>query len=143
MDVTALLATKGNAVHTIGDGARVGDAVDRLRAQGIGALVVTGATPPMVGLLSERDVVVHLAERGAHVLDATVSELMVTDVATCTSATTVLELMALMTERRIRHIPVLDANQLTGLVSIGDVVKARLDELERERRDLIEYVSAR
>jgi CBS domain-containing protein len=143
VDVLSLLSTKGRAVHTIDGTARVSDAVDRLHSERVGALVVTGASPPMIGLLSERDIVVHLAELGASVLDASVTSLMVSDVPTCAPATTMMELMSMMTERRIRHVPVIDDNELVGLVSIGDVVKARLDELERERRDLLEYVSAR
>jgi CBS domain-containing protein len=143
MFVTALLETKGHDVATIDEATSVADAVEVMRARGIGALVVTGATPPLVGMFSERDVVRHLATRGADILAEPVSALMSPLVATCEPGTLVTTLMGLMTERRIRHVPVLDGGALVGLVSIGDVVKARFDELELERRDLLEYVSAR
>jgi signal-transduction protein with cAMP-binding, CBS, and nucleotidyltransferase domain len=143
MDVSSLLATKGRVVHTIAHTASINDAVTKLHDERVGALVVTGDRPPLVGLLSERDIVMRLAEDGVSILDRAVADLMTTDVATCAPSTTVMELMTVMTERRIRHVPVLEDNELVGLVSIGDVVKLRLDELERERRELLEYVSAR
>ena len=143
MHVTALLDTKGHDVATIDQNATVRAAVDAMRQRGIGALVVTGATPPLVGVISERDVVRALALRGAAILDENVSALMSTSVTTCHPSTSCTTLMGLMTEHRIRHVPVLYDGELIGLVSIGDVVKARFDELEREKRDLLEYVSAR
>ncbi len=143
MHVTALLETKGHDVVTIAHDAVVRDAVATMREHGIGALVVTSATTPLAGILSERDVVRHLAERGGSILDDPVSALMSQSVTTCEPDTSVTTLMGLMTEHRIRHVPVLAGGQLVGLVSIGDVVKARFDELERERRDLLDYVSAR
>lgn len=143
MDVASLLATKGRAVFTIAQSARLTDAIGKLHDERVGALIVTGDTPPFAGLLSERDIVRHLATVGAERLGDPVSALMTTDVVTCTTQTTMIELMGLMTEGRIRHIPVVEDGELVGLVSIGDVVKARLDELEREKRDLLEYVSAR
>ena len=84
-----------------------------------------------------------LAERGAAILDERVSGLMTAEVTTCAEATSVTDLMGLMTSRRIRHVPVVTDGQLTGMVSIGDVVKARFEELEGEKRDLLDYVSAR
>jgi len=141
--VTQLLAHKGDDVATISKDRTIADAVNVLRERGIGALVVTGSGTPLKGILSERDVVRALALRGASVLSDTVESLMSTDVATCTPDTTCTDLMGLMTEHRIRHVPVMSDGRLVGLVSIGDVVKARFDELEREKRDLLEYVSAR
>ncbi len=114
-----------------------------LRERQIGALVVTGPTPPLVGIFSERDVVRALAARGATILAERVGQLMSTDVSVCGESNELHELMTMMTERRIRHVPVVDGGSLVGLVSIGDVVKARLDELEHDKRDLLEYVSGR
>jgi CBS domain-containing protein len=114
-----------------------------LRERGIGALVVTGSTPPLSGILSERDVVRALARHGEHVLELKVVDLMSTEVTTCDEQASVNDLMGLMTSLRIRHLPVVQDGSLSGLISIGDVVKARLDELEQERQSLLDYVSAR
>jgi CBS domain-containing protein len=143
MNVTTLLEGKGHNVATIDQASPVTEALRVMRDHGVGALVVTGATPPLVGIVSERDVVRHLAERGAAILDEPVSALMSSSVTTCDPTTSATTLMGIMTEHRIRHIPVLEESRLVGIVSIGDVVKARFDELERERRDLLDYVSAR
>ncbi|MDE3083277.1 MAG: CBS domain-containing protein [Acidobacteriota bacterium] len=143
MHVSDLLAVKGREVATISQELTVADALGVLRDRGIGAIVVTASVAPLSGILSERDIVRALAVHGAAALDMTVSDLMSTTVTTCTEETSVDELMALMTERRIRHVPVVVDAVLVGLVSIGDVVKARVDELERDRRELIDYVNAR
>ena len=143
MRVSDLLAVKGREVATISQESTVADALAVLREHGIGAIVVTSSVAPLSGILSERDVVRALAIHGAAALDMAVSDLMSTTVTTCAEETSVDELMALMTERRIRHVPVVVDAALVGLVSIGDVVKARVDELERERRELIDYVNAR
>jgi len=143
VQVASLLANKGNDVATISQERTVNDALQLLRERGIGALVVTGPTPPLVGIFSERDAVRALATSGADALNMTVAQLMSSDVLTCDVTTTVTELMGLMTERRIRHLPVVHDQQLVGMISIGDVVKARFDELEHEKRDLLDYVTAR
>ncbi len=143
MNVSHLLATKGRDVATINQERSVRDAVAMLKEHGIGALVVVGGVGPLTGILSERDVVRAIARDGASALDLRVSALMSTEVTTCGEATSVDQLMALMTEKRIRHVPVVEASLLVGLVSIGDVVKARVTELEKEKRDLLEYVTAR
>lgn len=143
MQVASLLEQKQQDVATISQERTVNDALLLLKERGIGALVVTGPTPPLVGIFSERDAVRALATSGADALDMTVAELMSTDVKTCDLTTTVTELMGLMTERRIRHLPVVHEQQLVGMISIGDVVKARFDELEHEKKDLLDYVSAR
>jgi CBS domain-containing protein len=142
MRVSNLLATKGRDVATISQERTVSDALQVLKERSIGALIVTGPTPPLVGIFSERDVVRALATRGESALQAKVAELMSSDVTTCDETTTVIDLMGLMTERRIRHVPVVVEGQLVGLVSIGDVVKARFDELEHEKKDLLDYVSS-
>jgi CBS domain-containing protein len=143
MKVSNLLATKGHEVSTISQERSVIDAIALLKERGIGALVVTGKTAPLVGIFSERDVVRALAASGEKALKLKVSELMSHDVVTCSESTGLNELMTTMTERRIRHVPVVDDGQLTGLISIGDVVKARLDELENDKKSLLDYVSGR
>jgi CBS domain-containing protein len=143
VQVASLLENKHQDVATISQERTVNDALQLLKERGIGALVVTGPTPPLVGIFSERDAVRALATSGADALNMTVAQLMSTDVKTCDVTTTVTELMGLMTERRIRHLPVVHENQLVGMISIGDVVKARFDELEHEKKDLLDYVSAR
>ncbi len=143
MQVSNLLENKQQDVATISQERTVNDALLLLKERGIGALVVTGSTPPLVGIFSERDAVRALATSGGDALNMTVAQLMSTDVKTCDVTTTVTELMGLMTERRIRHLPVVHENHLVGMISIGDVVKARFDELEHEKKDLLDYVSAR
>jgi CBS domain-containing protein len=143
VQVSNLLANKSSDVATISQERSVSDALILMKERGIGALVVTGPTPPLVGIFSERDAVRALATNGATALETKVAELMSTDVQTCDETTTVTELMGLMTERRIRHLPVVHEGQLVGMISIGDVVKARFDELEHEKKDLLDYVSAR
>jgi CBS domain-containing protein len=143
MKVSNLLATKGNEVATISQERTVSDALTLLKERRIGALVVTGATSPLVGIFSERDAVRALATSGAEALGFSVAKLMSSDVATCTEETSVTELMGLMTEKRIRHVPVVSEGRLIGMVSIGDVVKARFDELEHDKKELLDYVSGR
>lgn len=143
MRVSHLLSVKGHDVATISQERTVADALAVLKERGIGALVVTGATAPLVGIFSERDAVRALASRGAAALEEKVSELMSTNVTVCRETTELNELMILMTERRIRHVPVVEEDRLAGLISIGDVVKARLEELEHDKRDLLDYVSGR
>jgi CBS domain-containing protein len=143
MKVSHLLEAKGSEVSTISQERTVDDAVALLKERGIGALVVTGATPPLVGMFSERDVVRALATSGEKALDQKVADLMSREVVTCTLDTDLNELMTTMTERRFRHVPVVEDDRLLGLISIGDVVKARLEELEHEKRDLLDYVSGR
>ena len=143
MHVSDLLAVKGREVATISQEHSVTDALAVLRDRGIGAIVVTSSVASLSGILSERDIVRALAAHGAAALHMAVTDLMSTTVTTCTEETSLDELMSLMTERRIRHVPVVVDGALVGLVSIGDVVKARVDELERDRRELIDYVNAR
>jgi len=143
MKVSNLLATKGHDVATISQERSMGDALTMLKERRIGALIVTGAAPPLVGIFSERDAVRALATSGADALAFTVARLMTSDVTVCDEDTSVTDLMGLMTERRIRHVPVVNEGHLVGMVSIGDVVKARFDELEHDKKELLDYVSAR
>jgi CBS domain-containing protein len=145
-----ILHRKGREVETISAAASVSDAAVRLRDRNIGALVVMSDADAeggitVAGILSERDVVraLGVAEAdSAAVLGQPVSSLMTTEVVTCEPRTTVDELMRLMTDRRIRHVPVLDGGTLAGIVSIGDVVKSRIDELKEETDTLHEYLSS-
>ena len=142
MNVQSILGVKGNAVVTIGDGASLADAVMTLRDNRIGALVVSNDGRHIDGIVSERDVVRALANHGASALDRTVSSVMSTDVVTCRTEDAVESLMLSMTERRIRHLPVADDDGvLGGVISIGDVVKARLGQLETENRQLYDYIT--
>jgi len=141
MNVRSILAGKGDDVATIGHGASLSAAAARLRDRGVGALVVSEDGRHIDGIVSERDVVRALAAHGASALGRTVSSAMSTDVVTCSSGDSVEDLMISMTERRIRHLPVADEDGLlAGIVSIGDVVKSRLGELETENQALVEYL---
>ena len=142
MNVEAILKGKGRSVMTIAPTATVGDAVDLLREKGIGALVVSSDGATVAGILSERDVVHALADRGAGLLALQVSALMTRHVFTCQPGDSIDELMAEMTERRIRHLPVLENGRLAGIVSIGDVVKNRLDEIEAEASSLRQFITS-
>jgi len=139
--VAHILAAKGDRVATVGSGATVAEALEELRRWNVGALVVSADGTRIDGIVSERDVVRALAAEGRAVLDRPVSALARTDVVTCRLGTASAELMMTMTERRIRHVPVVEDDRLVGIVSIGDVVKSRLDELESERDQLSDYIT--
>jgi CBS domain-containing protein len=136
MNVETILRTKGRDVATIGPEATIGEAVQRLGARGIGALVVSRDGAEVDGILSERDIVRGLADHGAALLSERVGDLMTRRVHTCTPDDAVEDLMGMMTQKRIRHLPVLKDGALCGIVSIGDVVKNRLDEIEFEASSL-------
>ena len=141
MNVRSMLDQKGADVATIGVGGSLADAAARVRDLGIGALVVTGDGDSIAGIVSERDVVRAVASHGATALGRTIGSVMTTQVVTCVAGDTVEHVMALMTDRRIRHVPVVDdQGVLGGIVSIGDVVKARLQELRFENEALTEYL---
>jgi CBS domain-containing protein len=140
-----ILYAKGRDVATIGPDASVAEAVALLREHNVGALVVVDAESRIAGILSERDVVRALAEETVghtSIPERQVSDLMTRDVATCGSRSTVNDLMRIMTDRRIRHVPVVDDDVLNGIVSIGDVVKSRIEELETEAGTLHDYLSS-
>jgi CBS domain-containing protein len=142
MRINEVLAGKaGHDVVTVNPDASVRDLVAMLAEHNIGALVVSGDGSSVDGIVSERDVVRRLNDDEG-VLDAPVSSIMSTEVRTCSGNDTVNELMALMTERRFRHVPVVKNEKLVGIVSIGDVVKSRMSELEFERDQLDSYVQS-
>jgi CBS domain-containing protein len=133
MKVQTILSAKGGRVETIGPDRQIALAALKLRDARIGALVVSTHGREVKGIISERDIVRGIAERGAAALDLAVRNLMTPKVITCSPDDSVTHLMELMTSRRIRHVPVVTADgELCGIVSIGDVVKNRLEELELE-----------
>ena len=141
MNVDTILTSKGSDVATIDQHAPLTDAVAQLRDRGIGALVVSHDGRHIDGIVSERDVVRALASHGASALGRSVASVMSTAVVTCRCGDSVEELMASMTESRFRHLPVVDDDAvLLGIISIGDVVKARLGQLQSENRALTEYI---
>jgi len=144
--VTVLRSKAGEgvgAVVTVSPDSTVRELLDTLAEHRIGAVVVESDLG-LVGIVSERDVVRHLRASGATILDRPVSRIMTADVVTTRPHAAVEEVMATMTDRRIRHLPVLDdAGALVGIVSIGDIVKSRISELESERDDLVGYIGAR
>lgn len=142
MNVETILRGKGRSVVTIGPAATIDEAAALMTGRAIGALVVSEDGVTVAGILSERDIVHGLAERGARLLAMPVSALMVRHVFTCKPADSIAELMAEMTMRRIRHLPVIDDDRLAGIVSIGDVVKGRLDEVESEASSLRQFITS-
>lgn len=142
MNVQSILGVKGSAVVTVREDISLGDAASILRDRRVGALVVSNDGQRIDGIVSERDVVRALANHGASVLGRPVSSAMSKDVITCRAGDAVESLMVSMTERRIRHLPVVDdAGVLGGVISIGDVVKARLSQLETENQQLYDYIT--
>jgi CBS domain-containing protein len=140
VNVQSILGGKGTDVATVPQTASLCEAVRLLEERRIGALVVSGDGRAIEGIVSERDVVRRAAT--GTLADVTVGAVMSTDVVTCAAGDGVDRLMSLMTERRIRHLPVVDDHgRLAGIVSIGDVVKARLTELEHENQALADYIS--
>ena len=136
MTVKTILATKGSAVITIEPTATLEKATGVLTEHRIGALVVLGADQRVIGIVSERDVVRALSDKGSGALQEPVAQVMTRTVATCGEADTISEIMERMTHGRFRHIPVLAQDRLAGIISIGDVVKHRLMEMERESAQL-------
>jgi CBS domain-containing protein len=141
VQVCVLLQSKGTEVVTVPPGTTLAEVVEVLARHGIGAVVVTSDGRRIDGVLSERDVVEALRADGAAALDRPASTVMSTEVFTCRLETTVEELMATMTNHRVRHVPVLVDGALAGLVSIGDVVKDRISALEHETKVLHDYIA--
>jgi|SRR3954454_6390511 CBS domain-containing protein len=140
MRIADVLRTKGGAVATITPETSVAGLLNELSLHNIGAMVVV-STDGVVGIVSERDVVRKLHEHGVDLLRLPVSEIMTTMVATCTTTDTVDHLSVLMTNKRVRHVPVMEGDRLVGIVSIGDIVKQRMEELESQQRALQDYIT--
>ncbi len=143
MNVDTIISNKGNKVATIRPDATVATACGMLKLENIGALVVSEDGDNIQGILSERDIVRGLAGQGAGLLDTTVSSLMTSNVKTCSRESNVTEIMSEMTRSRIRHLPVVENGKLCGLISIGDVVKNRVEELEAETSVLRDFIVGR
>jgi len=140
MTVSIILAGKGREVVTIEPGASLADAARRLAEKRIGAALILGADSRLAGIISERDIVRALAARGADALNEPVSQSMTRKVETCTEGEAVAKIMERMTLGKFRHMPVLDQGRVIGVVSIGDIVKHRLQEMERDSAAMRDYI---
>lgn len=141
MNVASILRQKGRAVTTASPSASLLDVSAKLTAKGIGAVVVVGARGELEGIISERDIIRTLAKSGPGCLSRPVSEIMTRDVVTCQETDTLEELMSMMTARRFRHLPVVTDGALVGIISIGDVVKHHVAEVEMEAMAMREYIT--
>jgi len=141
MTIASVLRGKGSAVETIESGTTLYDAVKRLGEKRIGALPVVD-NGRIAGIMSERDVIYCLRDHGPEALDWPVSHVMSSPAITAESSMDVLAALALMTQRRIRHLPVVDSGELKGLVSIGDLVKYRMDRIEAEAEAMRAYIQS-
>ena len=143
MQIFARLKSKGASVATIGQDATVAEAVAELARHNVGALVVSSDGLTVEGILSERDITRALHSLGSALLDRPVRAIMSSDVRTVSPTDEVEALAVMMTEHRVRHAPVIDDGALAGIVSIGDIVKSRIEELEQDREALFKYIDAR
>lgn len=139
--ITSILDRKGRDVVTVRSDANLAEAALLLQEHNIGAAVVSDDGTTVEGILSERDIVRHVATDGHAALDHAVAQAMTTPVTTCDLHVTTDQLMATMTESRIRHLPVVEDGRLVAIISIGDVVKAYIDDLEIQRSSLEKYVT--
>ncbi len=140
MTVSTILAAKGRDVVAIEPGANLAAAVKLLADKRIGAAVILGADYRLVGILSERDIVRALAESGADALESPVSAVMTRNVSTCDEGETVSSIMERMTAGKFRHLPVVEHERVVGMISIGDVVKERLNKMDRDSAAMREYI---
>ncbi|MDO6964050.1 CBS domain-containing protein [Rhizobium alvei] len=141
MRVKAILDQKGRNVLTVGPQVTIRDAARTLKENKIGAVVVLGGGDELVGILSERDIVSAVALHGADCLGKPVSSIMTAKVHQCTEETSIDEVMSMMSERRIRHLPVDKAGRLVGLISIGDVVKTKIQIIQQEADEIKAYIA--
>ena len=140
MNVKAILAAKGGDILSIEPTADLAAAAKLLSTHRIGAVIIRGAGGRLAGILSERDIVRALAEHGAAALDLPVGQVMTRNVATCGEEDIVASIMERMTAGKFRHMPVVENDKLIGLISIGDVVKQRVEEVERESEAIRDYI---
>ena len=141
MHVAAILKDKGRAVETVRPDAKLMDVARKLAAKRIGAVVITDRHGEVAGIVSERDIIRALATDGAESLEWPVAEIMTRDVLTCNDGDTIDHLMSQMTARRFRHLPVINDGALSGIVSIGDVVKHHIAEVEMEASAMRDYIA--
>ena len=142
MILAELMRGKNQNVIKIKSSACIADAATTLTENNIGALLVDDDSGNIVGILSERDIVGGMGPHGADLHDVSVSELMTSDLIKCAPGDTVLKAMAMMTDRRIRHLPIYDGDNFVGLVSIGDLVKCRISEVQAEAEAMRQYISS-
>ena len=142
MSVATILKQKGAAIFTVSPGDSVQTIVDTLARHRIGAVLVTDGAGNIAGIVSERDVVRAMSGDAASVVRKTAADIMTARVRTCSPSDTESELVALMTEHRIRHLPVVANGKVTGLISIGDVVKHRMESMEREAEEMKSYIAS-
>jgi CBS domain-containing protein len=140
MNVKEILAAKGGDIVDIEPASNLAAAAQLLASRRIGAVVIRGAGGRLAGILSERDIVRSLGERGASALDLPVGQVMTREVVTCSEDETVAEIMERMTAGKFRHMPVVSGGALIGLISIGDVVKQRVEEIESESEAMRDYI---
>jgi len=140
MNVKAILAAKGGDVISIEPTATLEAAAKLLSAHGIGAVVIRGAGGRLAGILSERDIVRAISEHGAAALNTPVGQTMTRNVKTCGEDESIAGIMELMTQGKFRHMPVVEKDRLIGLISIGDVVKQRVEEIESESEAMRDYI---
>lgn len=143
MQVRRILAMKGTEAETVIPSTKISDVLAKLAEFNFGALVVSVDGKSIDGIVSERDIVRRLAQEPDAVLSLPVSDLMTTTVHCCSPDDKLDDLMAIMTDKRIRHVPVREDGDLAGMISIGDVVKCRVQELETTNQQLVDYISGR
>lgn len=142
MTVASMLSDKGHGVVTTSPTTSIAGAIDALVRHKIGALVVIDEDDRIAGIISERDIVRAISAHGGEVLSTPISGVMTRAVVTCSERDTVDQVMARMTRGRFRHLPVVENGELSGIISIGDVVKARIEAVEREAEDMRAYIAA-
>lgn len=141
MKLSEVLLNKGSEVYLLKSDDTIARAATTLTEKKIGAVLVEDSKGAIVGILSERDIVGGMGPHGADLHDILISELMTTDLIRCTGQDTVLHAMAMMTDRRIRHLPVFDGDKLVGVISLGDLVKCRISEVQSEAEALRQYIA--
>jgi CBS domain-containing protein len=141
MIVNKILELKGRDVVTIEPAQALSEAVKVLSERRIGALLIVDGHRPVSGIISERDIVRAVAAQGVKALEEPVSRFMTEKVVTCTGQTSINDVMELMTKQKFRHVPVVEGGRLAGIISIGDVVKLRLEEVEAEAQAIKEYIA--
>ena len=141
MTVEKILKQKGTHSPVVGPTIRIAEMIEVLEKEEVGALVVSSGGRKIDGIISERDVIRGLCKFGATVLEKTVSELMTKDVVTCIADDSLAGVMALMADKNFRHVPVIDNDELAGIVSIRDIIQLRLDEVQADADAMRDYIS--
>jgi len=143
MKVSEVLKAKGDLVFTVSPEETLTKVLETLTGEHIGALIVCDQNEKVLGVISERDIVYGLAKHGSQILSKPVKDIMTSDVIACSPQDTMFRAMSMMTGRRVRHLPILnDDGKLSGIISVGDAVKARIEEIEEEANALREYINS-